>query len=501
MDPEYERRLRDEVIYLHSLWHQGPPKPPHHPTPARLLHHPSNPTQFKKKESHKPRNKNGTKRIKNHSDSGKEWPCKPTSDSSPATTSEWKTSWPQPNSQTFLPSVEKKAKLAANQAQLKALKRVRGFFESRDDDDDEEEDDSEDDDDLMEKKEYSFFVGVFMEDGELREFYEKNYYNGEFSCLVCGGLGKKLASKKYKDCVALVQHSISIAKTKKRRAHRAYGQAICKVLGWDIARLPTIVSELSEKRELSSTNSGPCEVEDSGQAEAEANVGEARKDGLSAIENKEDSANGSNSGQCEDGGKGKGECQAQGHVGEVTRDDSNSLDIKEGSMHVHDPEFGEVEGDGKGKANVGEGNKDDLSALENNEDSANRSNSGQCEDRGKGECEAQENVGEGTKDKSTSLDSKEGSMDVDNSGQGEGEDKHNPLTGAEAPENLEDFIQAVPELMENKEAGLLNDGEHPKEESIVGEKKTDAFLDDLIRSDAPSWQENSGDSGNNNQTC
>ncbi|XP_027166051.1 keratin, type II cytoskeletal 60 kDa, component III-like [Coffea eugenioides] len=119
-----------------------------------------------------------------------------------------------------------------------------------------EDSEDDDDDDRLEEEEYRFFFKVFTEDRELREYYEKNYYNGEFNCLVCGGLGKKLAGKKSKDCVALVQHSISIAKTKKRRAHRAYGQVICKVLGWDLARLPTIVSALSEKRELCLHNSG-----------------------------------------------------------------------------------------------------------------------------------------------------------------------------------------------------------------------------------------------------
>ncbi|KAL0443603.1 UNVERIFIED_CONTAM: hypothetical protein Slati_2083000 [Sesamum latifolium] len=86
-----------------------------------------------------------------------------------------------------------------------------------------------------------------IEDAELREYYEKNFAKGEFSCLVCGALGGKKTGKKFKGCLPLVQHSITIAKTKKKKAHRAFGQTVCKVLGWDIDQLPAIVSLLSDK--------------------------------------------------------------------------------------------------------------------------------------------------------------------------------------------------------------------------------------------------------------
>ena len=56
---------------------------------------------------------------------------------------------------------------------------------------------------------------------------------------MCAGLGQK-AGKKYKDCVALVHHATTIAKTKKRHAHKRVGEVICKVLGWDIQKLPSI---------------------------------------------------------------------------------------------------------------------------------------------------------------------------------------------------------------------------------------------------------------------
>ena len=147
---------------------------------------------------------------------------------------------------------EENARLVARKAQQKALEATREMFKemmdsdgeiedyssSDDDDDDGGEGGMDDDmDDKNECKDYEFFLRVFAEDSELRSYYEKNCERGEFSCLVCAGLGQKVG-KKYKDCVALVQHSTTIAKTKTRRAHRALGQVICKVLGWDIQKLP-----------------------------------------------------------------------------------------------------------------------------------------------------------------------------------------------------------------------------------------------------------------------
>ncbi|MCI21136.1 hypothetical protein A2U01_0042300, partial [Trifolium medium] len=80
-----------------------------------------------------------------------------------------------------------------------------------------------------------------MEDNQLRGYYQRCFENGEFFCLVCGAAEKKKSGKKYKDCIGLVQHSKLIVRTTNKKAHRAFGQAVCKVLGWDIHRLPTIV--------------------------------------------------------------------------------------------------------------------------------------------------------------------------------------------------------------------------------------------------------------------
>lgn len=126
------------------------------------------------------------------------------------------------------------------QAQNKTCIALKEFL-SGSGSDDEEDDNVEDDDDSDGRlKEFEeFFIRVFMEDSELIGYYQRCFENGEFCCLVCDA-GKK-SGKKYKNCIGLVQHSISILRTANKKAHRAFGQAVCKVLGWDIHRLPTIV--------------------------------------------------------------------------------------------------------------------------------------------------------------------------------------------------------------------------------------------------------------------
>lgn len=289
MDPYLEQKLRDEVHYLHSLWHQGPPIPnpnPYitnnpsipifnpnpnpnfnlnfNPNPYVPRHlQPSKPTQFKKEKQLKPSNstpfKKERKRLKDKRGAinrGKdwargsgpppvldfEWPCDP---DLPDTRCGWPTLDFKPAPTTRVATAEEQSRIFATRLQQKALKAAQELFANNMDSDGDENDEygEIDDDDIMDDDgcdEYKFFLKVFMDDSELRSYYEKNYESGEFCCLVCGGIGQKVG-KRFKNCVALVQHSVTIAKTRKRQAHRAFGQAICKVLGWDIDKLPTIV--------------------------------------------------------------------------------------------------------------------------------------------------------------------------------------------------------------------------------------------------------------------
>lgn len=245
MDPVYEQRLRDEVIYLHSLWHHG------HPRPSPIVNlQPLNSTKFKKPKTKNPKFKAGKpKKVGNFS--GTEWPVKPLPADPPVTQSGWPELKLKPNPQTTrLPTPEELEKYSWNQVQQRALKAAKEFYSRNGEESDEDEDEDNDDDDMdqdgddVEDKEYDFFWKMFNGDEELKAYYVKHCAGGgEFSCLVCSGANEK-HRKRYKDCIALVQHSIAIAKTKKIRSHRAYGKVICKVLEWDIDRLPSsIVSD------------------------------------------------------------------------------------------------------------------------------------------------------------------------------------------------------------------------------------------------------------------
>ncbi|XP_028785946.1 uncharacterized protein LOC114741852 isoform X2 [Neltuma alba] len=275
--PYDEERLRNEVIYLHSLWHQGPPTPPsprpfyipNNARPYSLIHQwsvnlkprPLNPfvsnhprplqpvdsSTFKnterKKKKKKPIKKRDIRkrtRLDPHMNSGAEWPM-PTQHSAPLV-SGWPPLEPCSSQATRPLSAEEKEKLEALQVQYKARQACREFLVDYDDSDDDVEDDEDDMDDDDEVEEIGkFFSKLFGENDELRNYYEKCWEEGEFRCLVCGVADNKNAGKSFHDCVGLVQHSMSISRTKNQRAHRAFGNAVCNVLGWDINRLPTIV--------------------------------------------------------------------------------------------------------------------------------------------------------------------------------------------------------------------------------------------------------------------
>ncbi|XP_012848205.1 PREDICTED: uncharacterized protein LOC105968127 [Erythranthe guttata] len=262
MDPQYEQRLRDEVIYLHSLWHQGPPRAAAAAASSPARHHlqPANATQFKKVKNRGARNKKNTANNpataapEPISSPGIEWKC-PTPPPPASASGGWPNlaAKPDPNPLPFSP--EDQLKSAARRAHHHAIRAVHEFFRSNSDGDSDAIDsssDEDDDDDSMDEDcgrgEYSFFFNLFKEDAELRDYYAKNFAKGEFSCLVCGAVGGKKMGKKYTGCLPLVQHSISIGKTKKKKkAHKAFALAVCKVLSWDIDRLPAIVSSLSDK--------------------------------------------------------------------------------------------------------------------------------------------------------------------------------------------------------------------------------------------------------------
>ncbi|XP_043708862.1 uncharacterized protein LOC122658059 [Telopea speciosissima] len=251
VSPFLEQQWREEVLYLHSLWHKGPPRNPNlkpisnnlgssnsitHKIKSNNLGA-SNSTTFKKCKS-KQRVAKKKKDLKPLV-SEVEWPCGP--DPEPCQETGWPELTPKSDQATRPATAEEQAKFTALHLQQKGLKACQDFFSSKVCSDDEEEELM--DDDVAESEEFKFFLGLFTDDSDLRSYYEKNWESGEFCCLVCGGSGKKVW-KRFKNCVALVQHSTAISKTKRRAAHRAFGKTICRVLGWEIHRLPSIVLSL-----------------------------------------------------------------------------------------------------------------------------------------------------------------------------------------------------------------------------------------------------------------
>ncbi|CAL4973958.1 unnamed protein product [Urochloa decumbens] len=112
--------------------------------------------------------------------------------------------------------------------QAAAVKSCRAFFESQIEDDEDEEED--------EGNAARFFGELLGGDAALRGFYEAEREKGQFLCLVCEGSGDRVG-KRFVGCAALVQHAGSVAvRTKRRLAHRAFADAVGRLLGWSAGR-------------------------------------------------------------------------------------------------------------------------------------------------------------------------------------------------------------------------------------------------------------------------
>lgn len=248
-DPYRENWLRDEVLYLHGLWRQGP-----HPLSTgnsstncypTLTHlRPRSSGKLRKHRIHHIRRKKTVV-------SEKEWPCDPAPDPNHAVAIGWPEPPPKPAPRP--PSAEDLAAALASRAQKNGVEACRGFFSKKNIDGDSEEGDSAgelEEEDVEEEEEageraFKFFMEIFTMDGELRRYYEANHEKGEFLCLVCEGIGEK-KGRTYVDCVGLVQHCSNVAKTGRRAAHRGLAKALCRVVGWNFDRLPMLVLDLEE---------------------------------------------------------------------------------------------------------------------------------------------------------------------------------------------------------------------------------------------------------------
>ncbi|AEE36156.1 hypothetical protein ISN45_At01g069620 [Arabidopsis thaliana x Arabidopsis arenosa] len=283
-----DESLKQEVIYLHSLWHQGPPTRKPIPSPNFNLIHdpiqrprpnyipPSDLQLLSRYGAVTPqiisRNPNNPQNLYNNNkrprpDSGREWPVNDVPQP-PSTGS----GWPEyrPCKKTRPISAEEKEKLAANMLQRDIHRTCREFFGRKSGEEDssvaggdESEIDEGDEDQSLEKeessssKEFQFLSRVFEENVKLKEYYEKNTGNGEFWCLVCGGIGEK-SCRKFKSCLALIQHSLTIHKTDLKIQHRALAQVVCNVLGWDVNN-PVVSSQKDSQTVVEGASEPPSD--------------------------------------------------------------------------------------------------------------------------------------------------------------------------------------------------------------------------------------------------
>uniref|UniRef100_A0A804I569 Uncharacterized protein n=2 Tax=Musa acuminata subsp. malaccensis TaxID=214687 RepID=A0A804I569_MUSAM len=279
---DLERFRAEEVLYLHSLWRRGTPPNRNRnldPSPGPALH--PAPAAFKKKSKQEKRGKK-EKAAAARTDSGPEWPSIPAPDTNAVPTT-WGDLAPTQAAATSMPvSAEDQARVAAAQAQHNGLKASQDFFSEEDDSDEDEEDDMEENDGVK-MGPFRFFTELFVKDGELREYYEKNYEKGEFSCFACAGIGSKRV-RRFRNCMGLVQHAKSTSKAKRRGAHRALAKAVCQVLGWDIKRLPSFVLDTAVSLGRSLSDAGKTQMQDDVQKDVIENEEELPGDTIQNID-------------------------------------------------------------------------------------------------------------------------------------------------------------------------------------------------------------------------
>ncbi|TVU35052.1 hypothetical protein EJB05_16920, partial [Eragrostis curvula] len=156
------------------------------------------------------------------------WPCDPTPPQDSAAASSW--SWGPPADPPPKPAVAAAAASSPPHPQVAAVRSCRAFFDEHADDDDEDGEGDQEDGNAA-----RFFGELLGNDAALRGFYESEREKGQFLCLVCEGTGARVG-KRFAGCAALVQHAGSVARTKRRLAHRAFADAVGRLLGWGAGR-------------------------------------------------------------------------------------------------------------------------------------------------------------------------------------------------------------------------------------------------------------------------
>uniref|UniRef100_A0A0D9WM16 Uncharacterized protein n=1 Tax=Leersia perrieri TaxID=77586 RepID=A0A0D9WM16_9ORYZ len=249
-----ERLLAEEVFYLHSLWRRGPPSPAPAPAPIRnpiptrgsgsaATRHTNNRRKRRKLERRaREQEEEEEQKRRQQQQSGMAWPLAPSPSASPTSWHDATASSSQTQQHHHPP------RSPGSLAQQSALRAAEEFFStnhegSESEGSESEEEDSESEDGYTaDEAAAGFFMGLFERDAALRGHYERRWVRGEFACMACvGRKWRKGKTRRYAGCVGLVQHARAATRCGRPRAHRALAAAVCRVLGWDVERLPSVV--------------------------------------------------------------------------------------------------------------------------------------------------------------------------------------------------------------------------------------------------------------------
>ncbi|BAF18755.1 uncharacterized protein [Oryza sativa Japonica Group] len=221
-----ERLLAEEVLYLHSLWRRAAPAP----IPPRGS---GSVATLRRVDRRRRRRLERRAQEQQREESGPEWPLAPSPPASPTTWHDNKAA----SSPAQRPPQQKQPS-PGSLSQRAALRAAEEFFSNRGSDDDDEVVEEEGSESEGEEA-AGFFMGLFERDAALRGHYERGWEGGEFVCMAC--VGRKGKARRFAGCVGLVQHARAATRCGRPRAHRAFAAAICRVLGWDIDRMPSVV--------------------------------------------------------------------------------------------------------------------------------------------------------------------------------------------------------------------------------------------------------------------
>ncbi|KAM0862191.1 hypothetical protein ACQ4PT_045420 [Festuca glaucescens] len=147
-----------------------------------------------------------------------------------------------------------------------AVRASRAFFGEHADNDDDDDGGDEDGEEEGSTDVTQFFKDLLEKDAGLRAFYEAERETGWFLCLVCEGIGVR-AGKRFPGCAALVQHTGTVARTKRRLAHRAFGDTVGHLIGWGAGRTTPFPMQADSVNNGASDEAGHLDASESAEME------------------------------------------------------------------------------------------------------------------------------------------------------------------------------------------------------------------------------------------